>query len=346
MTNEWKVKKLQSKAEGRRRQWGQGMTEFALALPIFLILLLGVIEMGHLLYMYSSVYAGAREAARYGASVSDEDTPIYRFADCDGIRNQARRIAFLSNLEDDQIVIEFDNPDYPSLPRRDCSYIAAHTGLVGLEQNKYNRVTVTVNTSYRPLIPIVDIPAMPVQTSVGRTIIRNLYFRNYVNQQIPNNNNPPNPPNNQCPQIVSRTANTNSKTVEYSIDNPSNDEMIIESLTIFWLKDNNNQQFSNLSLFPAGGTGPELIWQGPDTTQYTNIPNDNPSNGELTEWRIIDSNVPADDPVNTGIRTLPPHSVGNQLIAQFDKLPALSPGITLEISFNHDCIGINDKDVP
>lgn len=342
MSNEDSMNTLQSLLKRRFRQRGQGIVEFALVLPIFLILVVGVIEMGHLLYLYSSVYAGAREAARYGASVSEEGLTTPRFADCDGIRNQARRIAFLSNLEDDQIAIEFDNPDYPALPRRDCAYIASHTGLVGLEQNKYNRVTVTVSTNYRPLIPIIDIPEMPIQTTVGRTIIRNMYFRRYVNQQIPSNNNPPNPPPGNCPQILTRVSSKSTKTVEYTIDNPSGDEMVIETLSLFWLKDNNNQKFNDLSLFPAGGAGAELIWQGPDTSEYTDIPD--PDAG--FEWRLIDAGAPEDDPVNTIIRTLPAHSTGNKLIAAFDKLPTLAPGITLEINFNHGCIGINDKDVP
>jgi hypothetical protein len=42
----------------------QGMVEFALALPIVLMLMLGVVEFGRLMVTYSSVYTASREAAR------------------------------------------------------------------------------------------------------------------------------------------------------------------------------------------------------------------------------------------------------------------------------------------
>ena len=329
-----------STANGRRQQWGQGMTEFALALPIFLILVVGVIEIGHLLYLYSSVYAGAREAARYGASVS-EDPGINRFADCAGIRNQARRIAFLSGLEDDQIVITFDNPDYESLVDKDCSEIAAEPSLVGLEQNKYNRVIVTITADYQPLIPIINFPEIPIQTSVGRTIIRNLYFRNYANQEIVVPEESPEPPAGTCPEIPTRTILNGPKTVEYLIDNPTDDSMIIESLSVYWLKNHSSQSLVSLSFFPAGGSGAELIWSGPDTTQETTIA----GGTEGYVWRLVDSGLPPTDPANTGIRTIQPQTVGNKLIAQFGHNADLYPGITLEITFNHSCIADDETAV-
>ncbi|MEN4041110.1 MAG: pilus assembly protein, partial [Anaerolineaceae bacterium] len=46
---------------------GQGMVEFALAIPVLLLILFGIIEMGRLMFYYSSVATASREAARYGA---------------------------------------------------------------------------------------------------------------------------------------------------------------------------------------------------------------------------------------------------------------------------------------
>ena len=48
----------------RRRGRGQALVEFALALPIFLVLLMGVFDLGRGIYMYNGVSEAAREIAR------------------------------------------------------------------------------------------------------------------------------------------------------------------------------------------------------------------------------------------------------------------------------------------
>ena len=49
----------------RRRTVGQGMLEFALALPILLLLLFGIIEFGRLLQAWMAVQNAARFGLRY-----------------------------------------------------------------------------------------------------------------------------------------------------------------------------------------------------------------------------------------------------------------------------------------
>ncbi len=48
------------------RQHGQDIAEMALILPVFLLLLLGIIEFGIILFTYNTVASTAREGARYG----------------------------------------------------------------------------------------------------------------------------------------------------------------------------------------------------------------------------------------------------------------------------------------
>ena len=52
---------------GRTRRRGQSLVEFALVLPIFLLLIMGVIDAGRLVYMNSTLSNAAREGARTGA---------------------------------------------------------------------------------------------------------------------------------------------------------------------------------------------------------------------------------------------------------------------------------------
>lgn len=51
----------------RRRSRGQALVEFALAIPIFLVLLFGLVDIGRLVYVNNAISQAAREGARYGA---------------------------------------------------------------------------------------------------------------------------------------------------------------------------------------------------------------------------------------------------------------------------------------
>src|SRR5690242_330805 len=69
----------------------QGMVEFALALPVLLLLILGIFAFGHLFFVYSLVTSASREASRYGAAVGETDSGALRYQDCDGILAAAVR---------------------------------------------------------------------------------------------------------------------------------------------------------------------------------------------------------------------------------------------------------------
>ena len=49
-----------------KRQRGQGLVEFALTLPIVLVLVLGVINFGYFFIVHTSLVNAAREGVRYG----------------------------------------------------------------------------------------------------------------------------------------------------------------------------------------------------------------------------------------------------------------------------------------
>lgn len=54
-------------ARGRRVRNGQSLVEFALVLPVFLLVLFGLIDVGRLVYMNSVLSQAAREGARVAA---------------------------------------------------------------------------------------------------------------------------------------------------------------------------------------------------------------------------------------------------------------------------------------
>lgn len=81
----------QTHLKRRKMPRGQSMVEFALAFPIFLLIIIGIMEFGRLFITYTSVYAAAREGARYGAAVDNL---------CDGnLELEAKRAGFLAGDE-------------------------------------------------------------------------------------------------------------------------------------------------------------------------------------------------------------------------------------------------------
>jgi hypothetical protein len=52
---------------GDARTRGQSMVEFALALPIFLLVIFGLIDLGRAVYVSNSLAEAARDGARYGS---------------------------------------------------------------------------------------------------------------------------------------------------------------------------------------------------------------------------------------------------------------------------------------
>jgi hypothetical protein len=52
-----------------RRERGQSLIEFALTAPVLIVLLLGLVEMGHAFNSYMTIVAAARDSARLGAQI-------------------------------------------------------------------------------------------------------------------------------------------------------------------------------------------------------------------------------------------------------------------------------------
>ena len=96
----WQIKSLR----------GQGMVEFALALPVFLLLVLGIMEFSWMLFHYSITFSASREAARYGSSVGLGATNLSRDIDCVGIRAEAFRVGRPAGITTNgQVEIRYDH---------------------------------------------------------------------------------------------------------------------------------------------------------------------------------------------------------------------------------------------
>src|SRR5512147_115479 len=88
-----------------KKNAAQAIVEFAIVLPILLLLLYGLLEAGRLLFIYSNVVTASRQAARYGASTGGT---VPRYQDCAGIRAAAQKVDYLNAFDDGDIKIYHD----------------------------------------------------------------------------------------------------------------------------------------------------------------------------------------------------------------------------------------------
>jgi hypothetical protein len=68
----------------KQKTRAQSLVEFAILLPIFLLVVLGIFDLGRVIYTLSALHNAAREGARYGA---------IHHCDTAGIEAAARRLA-------------------------------------------------------------------------------------------------------------------------------------------------------------------------------------------------------------------------------------------------------------
>ena len=79
---------------------GQGLVEFALIMPLLLILFVGILDFGRVLFVYSEVSSAVREAIRFSAV-----NPL----DCVGIRQRAGSTLTLTDVADMDLTLSYDN---------------------------------------------------------------------------------------------------------------------------------------------------------------------------------------------------------------------------------------------
>lgn len=150
-----------------KKLYGQGILEFALALPVALILILGILECGRLVITYTAISSASREGARYGAAVGNDDLGILPpFEDCDGIRDAAKRVSrpFIP-IEDSMITIQYDKGPGTST----YSICAPPSEQVELG----DRVIVKITTTYKPIFDL-GFGSLEVISEAKRSIAREI----------------------------------------------------------------------------------------------------------------------------------------------------------------------------
>ena len=154
------------------------MLEFAMILPLLLLLVLGVIEAGRMMAIYSSLSSGAKQAARYGAVAGDADAATAGeqafYLDCRGIRQRFRNTALFVAVPDADLQIRYERPVGASTQ----IYAICASGAISptstlsttLVVRDGDRLVISATTTYRPIVPIVPLPDLPITFAAARTI--------------------------------------------------------------------------------------------------------------------------------------------------------------------------------
>jgi len=143
----------------------QAMVEFMLILPVLLLILLGFIELGRMLFALTEATSASREASRYGASVGLSEGGAVRYLDCAGMLDAAKRVVVLSDLPDSNVQITWDRGSI------DQTIASCDAPPSPADIKLGDRVVVSVTLQYRPLVPLVALPSFPIVSRTARTIM-------------------------------------------------------------------------------------------------------------------------------------------------------------------------------
>lgn len=158
-------------ARQARKPSGQGLAEFSLVLPVLLVLVFGVIEFGRLLFYFSAITTGAREAARYAAAAGASPSGVPYYQDCDGIRGAAIRIAQFAGIQNDSadVLIAYDHGPSGGTISGGCP-----VGGTGPTLALGDRILVTVTGEFTPLIPFINFSEITIPAVAKRTLLVNV----------------------------------------------------------------------------------------------------------------------------------------------------------------------------
>ena len=153
---------------------GQSMVEFSMVLPILMLVIFGLLEVGRAVFMYAAVVNASREAVRYATAYGVDESDVLHYQNCAEIRNTAKQVGFLLPLENDNISIEYDSgpdPDTGVVPAPFASCDPGESVDTSIEMNCGDRVVVTVTYDYHPMVTIVPMEAQTFTSSSARTYL-------------------------------------------------------------------------------------------------------------------------------------------------------------------------------
>lgn len=158
---------------------GQSMTEFALVLPILLLIFMGIFDFGRMIFLYSQLSNGAREGARYG-SVSGLDASDPQYLECAEIRQAITNTFGVPATITTQIFYDHGIAADPVLNAGgqvgNCNGSASNLTPDDVEIG--DRIRVTATATFQFITPFVSAirPNMTVSFTSARTLLKEGIF--------------------------------------------------------------------------------------------------------------------------------------------------------------------------
>ena len=120
----------------RRRSRGQSMTEFAFVLPVFILVMVGLFDLGRAVFAFNTITNAAREGARL--AIVNQDVP--------SIVERAKDQTAIVELNDPSVDVDFYQLNEDGTPNLDneCDLVAV--GCVAV---------VEFEATYQPITPIL-----------------------------------------------------------------------------------------------------------------------------------------------------------------------------------------------
>lgn len=146
----------------------QAMVEFAIALPVLLLLLFGIMEVGRLMLTYTMVVNASRDAVRYASAVGKGDDGLFKYNNCAGIRQAAIDSTYnLVTISSISISYKDENGNSAGV----CNLFASPWEDPDITVDSEYRVTVTVTATYTRIVTLIPIPTRPITATSTRTIL-------------------------------------------------------------------------------------------------------------------------------------------------------------------------------
>jgi len=153
---------------GHRR--AQAIVEFAIALPVLLMLLIGIMEVGRLILIYALVTNSSRDAVRYASAYGRGDDGLFKYKNCAKIKSVAQQSAFIVSLN--SVAITYDTgPAQSSWGTCDASSGEDPDIKIPSSANTFDRVTVIVKADYKPMLTFLPISPKTITSKSSRTIL-------------------------------------------------------------------------------------------------------------------------------------------------------------------------------
>ena len=145
-------------AARRRRASGQGLVEFALVFPIFLLLFLALLDLGSAVFTYNSLTNAAREGARLAIVNQDQASIMLR----------AKNASAIAEINDPSVKVDFYQQKTDGTPdtSKTCSPVAV--GCLAV---------VSFQATYNPLTPIVGRIIFPTGVTFTANSVLSVEFR-------------------------------------------------------------------------------------------------------------------------------------------------------------------------